>query len=340
MSVAEKTVAEKPPRSPHQQLAASSLLGALYVLFSLGMVFSGLPYLWGTLETIIQNEFLSSALLLIVEIGACVGFVFFGKALETPRTATAHPERATPPPGFRAGVLFTCLAILGIVWLAQGFGMLLYNAEFGEAKMVYGLMIALALGLAFVVARLLFRPDFAAWLCHVEDQGWFHAIPYKANQGMRVRRGSILALLVLGACGIYTLLSHGALGNDRLGVPNNWEMDLPFADVAIPIMYRVHYTIPLVLIGLMFWVSWRLVNWPVFADFLIATEAEMNKVSWTTRKRLFQDTIVVLVTVFLLTAFLFLMDILWINILKSDLIKVISVDIRQEQLKQQEKTQW
>ena len=33
-------------------------------------------------------------------------------------------------------------------------------------------------------------------------------------------------------------------------------------------------------------------------DFLIATEAEMNKVSWTTRKRLVKDTIVVLVTVF------------------------------------------
>ena len=41
----------------------------------------------------------------------------------------------------------------------------------------------------------------------------------------------------------------------------------------------------------------------------IATEAEINKVSWTTRKRLIQDTTVVLVTVFLFTLFLFVVDI-------------------------------
>jgi preprotein translocase SecE subunit len=44
---------------------------------------------------------------------------------------------------------------------------------------------------------------------------------------------------------------------------------------------------------------------------LIATEAELNKVSWTTRKRLIQDTVVVLVTVLLLTVFLFVIDQFW-----------------------------
>ncbi|HBI44946.1 MAG TPA: preprotein translocase subunit SecE [Planctomycetales bacterium] len=57
--------------------------------------------------------------------------------------------------------------------------------------------------------------------------------------------------------------------------------------------------------------AWRVVNFPPFADFLIATEAELNKVSWTTRPRLIQDTIVVLVTVALLAIFLFLMDQTW-----------------------------
>ncbi len=32
------------------------------------------------------------------------------------------------------------------------------------------------------------------------------------------------------------------------------------------------------------WLAWRVVNVPSFADFLIATEAELNKVSWTTRR--------------------------------------------------------
>ncbi len=33
------------------------------------------------------------------------------------------------------------------------------------------------------------------------------------------------------------------------------------------------------------WLCFRLVNMPRFADFLIAVEAEMNKVSWPTRPR-------------------------------------------------------
>ncbi len=79
---------------------------------------------------------------------------------------------------------------------------------------------------------------------------------------------------------------------------------------------------------------------PVFADFLIATEAEMNKVSWTTRRRLIQDTIVVLVTVFLMTMFLFLVDIMWIQILSWPYVGVLQYNPREQQKQQQEKNQW
>jgi preprotein translocase subunit SecE len=71
------------------------------------------------------------------------------------------------------------------------------------------------------------------------------------------------------------------------------------------------FSVPLILSLLSFWLAYRVVNYPTFADFLIATEAELNKVSWTTRKRLIQDTIVVLVTVILLTVFLFVVDQIW-----------------------------
>ena len=54
-----------------------------------------------------------------------------------------------------------------------------------------------------------------------------------------------------------------------------------------------------------------MVNIPLFADFLIATEAELNKVSWTSQRRLIQDTIVVLVTVVMMAVFLFGMDYTW-----------------------------
>ena len=51
-------------------------------------------------------------------------------------------------------------------------------------------------------------------------------------------------------------------------------------------MFKVHLVVPLLLSAGLIWFAWRIVNWPTFADFLIATEAEINKVSWTTRKRL------------------------------------------------------
>ena len=48
------------------------------------------------------------------------------------------------------------------------------------------------------------------------------------------------------------------------------------------------------------WSSYRLVNVPAFADFLIAVEAEMNKVSWPTRTELFRGSMVVLIMIFVL----------------------------------------
>jgi preprotein translocase SecE subunit len=89
---------------------------------------------------------------------------------------------------------------------------------------------------------------------------------------------------------------------------------------------HLRFTVPLLLAALALWFAFRAVHFAPFADFLIATEAELNKVSWTTRKRLVQDTIVVLVTVFLLALFLFLIDILWGWILSSDYIRVLRVD--------------
>jgi preprotein translocase SecE subunit len=93
----------------------------------------------------------------------------------------------------------------------------------------------------------------------------------------------------------------------------------------IPILPQVRFTVPLLLAALSLWFAWRLVNYPVFADFLIATEAELNKVSWTTRKRLFQDTIVVLVTVLLMAGFLLIVDLGCRTILGNEWIRVIQI---------------
>ena len=57
--------------------------------------------------------------------------------------------------------------------------------------------------------------------------------------------------------------------------------------------------------------SYRLVNFPRFADFLIAVEAELNKVSWPTRLEMFRASIVVIIMIFSLSVVIFMFDMLW-----------------------------
>ena len=57
--------------------------------------------------------------------------------------------------------------------------------------------------------------------------------------------------------------------------------------------------------------AYRLVNVPAVADFLIAVEAEMNKVSWPTRSELIRASTVVLVMMLALAVILAGYDIFW-----------------------------
>jgi len=59
------------------------------------------------------------------------------------------------------------------------------------------------------------------------------------------------------------------------------------------------------------WFGFRVVNWPRFADFLIAVEAEMAKVSWPGKTELVRASIVVIFTIFFLAMILFVFDIAW-----------------------------
>ena len=53
------------------------------------------------------------------------------------------------------------------------------------------------------------------------------------------------------------------------------------------------------------------------AEFLINTEAELAKVTWTSRKRLIRDSGVVLLTVLFFAVFLYLLDIIWVLVLTA-----------------------
>ena len=108
----------------------------------------------------------------------------------------------------------------------------------------------------------------------------------------------------------------------------------------VSVLSVLEYSVPLLLAVAVFWLAWRAVNMPTFADFLIATEAEMNKVSWTTRHRLFQDTVVVLVTMVLMAVFLFLVDIAWARLLSSRPIGVLKVSDQKEKPKKESDLKW
>ena len=119
---------------------------------------------------------------------------------------------------------------------------------------------------------------------------------YKRSQGRRMRQ------LTAAGVGLFLLWGLKSL-SDQLTAANE------------PVLIR--YGVPLG--GGLFsaWAMFRAYNWPRFADFLIATEAEMSKVSWSTKSELKRATAVVLLTLFLLAGFLLSVDMAWSWILEK-----------------------
>jgi preprotein translocase subunit SecE len=109
---------------------------------------------------------------------------------------------------------------------------------------------------------------------------------YKRSQGRVARQitfAAVVAAIALGLMRLSTLLS---------GV--EWQIGLPAVLLAAGV-----------------WITYRLVNVPAVADFLIAVEAEMNKVSWPSRSELIRASTVVLAMMFALAFILAFYDIFW-----------------------------
>jgi preprotein translocase SecE subunit len=334
MSVAENApiTTERTPRSMQQLLAVGSLLGALFALASIWVVLAGIPVVWAEVLHIPDyvNEFLSATLLAMVcgTAAVVVGYVAYLLL------------RNQQQPGLRAGIFFAAVMIFLALWIGEAIANL--SDQRGDPAISMTIGGAVALVILAGAGFLFLQQGWGRLLETIEDQGWFHARAFKANQGVRVRRGTVIGVLTLGLCGIITLVMHRSFGYETPYEANDWLWNIPGTGgaYALPMMYKVHLLMPVLLGIVLIYFSWRVVNVPAFADFLIATEAEMNKVSWTTRRRLVQDTIVVLVTVFLMTIFLFLVDIMWIQILSNPYVGVLQYNPRDQQKQQQEKNQW
>jgi preprotein translocase SecE subunit len=315
MAVAVKTIPET--QQPLNRLAVGSLVGTLYVLVCLAIIYA-IPAVWREMisRTLASSAgvFVDAALRLLVTLGVAALLILCGRRL----------IGANAPHGIRAGIIFGIVGVLVIGLLTRAIGTVL-EKSLGESGAMLGMVLTVAVGVTLLVAggMTFFRAGFERWLVQVEDQGWFSAAAYKRTQGQRVRRGTILGILVLAGAGIYTLLNHKILETAAA----NWEVTLPFTNgKTLVLLPDVRFTLPLLLTVAALWFAYRIVNFPTFADFLIATEAELNKVSWTTRRRLVQDTIVVLTTMLLLTGFLFVMDSVWIKVLSWRWINVLQTE--------------
>jgi len=118
---------------------------------------------------------------------------------------------------------------------------------------------------------------------------------FKPTQGRQARLWTAVGLGAIVAAGLYRL--YVILHADGFSPP-------------------VRFGVPAAVGLVLGWVIYRIVQFPPFADFLIATEAEMNKVSWTSRDDLYRATIVVLVTVLVMAVYLFGVDFLWSRLLQ------------------------
>ena len=295
------------PPNPRASLALSSLVAGLLILTGLGLAAYVLPTLWESTLTPILGQIdagLDTALRYVVSL-AVIG----ASLLVAQKWLGEHPTH-----GVRGGIFVVISLVISTFFLVRAVGL---NFEASPA----GVPLTVAMLLVCLVASywLLFAAGMQRLMISLEDQGWFALKHYKRTQGLKARRYTMVGFLIIAISGVFALANGPLLADSQQAL----TYDLPFTDFQLFVLPNMAYSVPLLLVVASVWLSWRSVNIPDFADFLIATEAEMNKVSWSTRKRLVQDTIVVLLTVFLLTAFLFVVDWFWGTLLSSWPINVL-----------------
>lgn len=310
MATAVEPSSTPQPRTPSagSGLVFASLVGAVYVLAALAVVFYAIPKLWAQyLRPVLGDDALREALLrwplTLVVVGVLVRF---GLSL----------AGANPPKGMRAGVFAVLVGFL--------LALLLGGAATGRFEGVAGQVVTAVVvgGIAFGVYRLFASRRGEELLVSLEEQGWFHGTTYKRVLGRVVRRVTLIGIVLVGLTGVYSLSYQSML-------PDTWDVTLPFvhtddgAPRTFTLLPDAKITIPILLCLLTGWVAYRAVNMPQFAEFLIATEAEMNKVSWSSRKRLAQDTVVVLVCTVFMALFLLFVDLFWGWLLSRETVGVL-----------------
>jgi preprotein translocase subunit SecE len=138
---------------------------------------------------------------------------------------------------------------------------------------------------------------------------------YKRSQGRRARQLTAAGLAVLALWGLHVLRAQLAASGLEGTRAVQWLAGVIRVQAGV-LADVMALGVPFLLAAAGAWAIFRLLNHPRFADFLIATEAEMAKVSWSTKAELIRATMVVLTSMFLLSLFLYVVDWVWLHIME------------------------
>jgi preprotein translocase subunit SecE len=142
---------------------------------------------------------------------------------------------------------------------------------------------------------------------------------YKPTQGRLARQLTFAALALIIGIGVWRLAQllplwfagTAALPPADLAGAETAAGLSSFGDVGV-----VRFLVPGLLLAAGLWFCFRLVNVPRFADFLIAVEAEMAKVSWPTGGEVARSSAVIIFLIFALAAILAGYDLFWWFVLR------------------------
>ena len=133
---------------------------------------------------------------------------------------------------------------------------------------------------------------------------------YKRNQGRMTRQVTFAALALIVGLGVWRLSQllavwYGGVDTSLTALSGGG------ADIGL-----VRFLLPAALLAAGLWLCFRIVNIPVFADFLIAVESEVAKVSWPTADEVFRSSAVIIFLIVALAAILAGYDLFWWFVLR------------------------
>lgn len=140
------------------------------------------------------------------------------------------------------------------------------------------------------------RPDYSG--SKPTGSGFFTV--YKRGQGYWTRMGTAFGAALIAGLTAYNLYAYLPLFLTFDSTPTGQARERQIA-LAVAAVFFVAFAS----------FAWWMMNKASNADFLIATDSEMKKVNWTSRKDLIGSTKVVIVFMFLIALILFFIDIIF-----------------------------